>query len=494
MEQPRQGPGEKQVRREVSESYRREVYLAVMSDRRFHPRNAVSSRQRTPWHRLRAFVLLLPVATAALGVLLAAPSALHAQGRSLLIVEGADRLEGRVAGDMEFRELIGNVRLRQDNVLIRCDRATQNLTRNSAQLSGNVVITQDTLTLRTESGIYDGDTRTASSNRGIYINDGHVILRARTGSYRAQTKIADFRSEVTVEDTAAVITSSRLHYHRDSALIVAWDDVRIRFKDENAVIAADSVRHYSDLKHSYFHNSPRLWQIDTTRLVRNDAEEDSLSFDTLSIAADRMTALRDSGNRFLSEGNVRIVRSALAALCDDAAFLRADSLMILRGAPVLWYDENQITGDSIAARVAGGELRALDVTGNAFSISRSKPSEQDTLYPPGRFDQTKGKRIHMRFDEKKPTRIRVEETAISLYYVYDERALNGVRRESSDLIIIDFEDGKVQTIRSMNGVEGIYYPEKYVTGKEAGYNLDGFLWREDRPTMPPYPAALPTVD
>lgn len=450
---------------------------------------------KQPFPMLRAlvpFVLLIVLTGNPAG-----PSALLAQGRSILHVIAADRLEGRVVGDMEMRELVGNVRLRQDNVNISCDRATQNITQNSAQLIGNVVITQDTLTLKTQSGVYYGDTRMASSTQGIYINDGHMILKARVGSYRTGTKIAEFASDVVVEDSTATITSSRMHYLRDSSLIVAWDDVRIRFKDENAVITADSVRHYSDLKHSYFYNSPKLWQIDTvdaedTGEEAEDRENREPDFDTLSIVADRMVARRDSANSFLTEGDVRIVRSGLAALCDEAAFLRADSLMILRGDPVLWYDENQVTGDSIAAHVAGSVLHSLDVEGNAFSISRSKPSEKDTLYPPGRFDQTKGKRIQLRFADKKPERIRVEETAISLYYVYDESALNGVRRESSDLIIIDFAEGKVQTIRSLRGVEGIYYPEKFVTGKEGSFNLEGFNWRDDRPLMPAYPAEAET--
>ena len=61
-----------------------------------------------------------------------------------------------------------------------------------------------------------------------------------------------------------------------------------------------------------------------------------------------------------------------------------------------------------------------------------------------------------------------------------------MRRESSDLIIIDFaEEGGVSEIRSIKGVEGTYYPEKYVTGVEKSYNLDGFDWREDRPGMIP---------
>jgi lipopolysaccharide export system protein LptA len=424
-----------------------------------------------------------------LAVFLACTAGAAAQERSLLRVISAGRLDSRVIGDMEIRELVGNVRLQQDNVFITCDRATQNITRNSAQLSGNVVITQDTLTMKTEHGTYDGETRIAASDEGIYINDGHLTLEARVGSYRTGSKVAEFASDVVVQDTAATITSSRMNYIRDSALIVAWDDVTIRFKDENAVITADSVRHYSDLKHTFFYGDPNLWQIDTAFVRRVEDEIDSLDLDTLSIAADRMQALRDSSNSFLTEGNVRIVRAGLAALCGAAAFLRSDSLMILDDKPVLWYDENQITGDSIAARTAGSELRSLDVLGDAFSISRSKPSEQDSLYPPGRFDQTRGKRIRMQFAEKKPRRIRVEETAISLYYLYEDLALNGVRRESSDLIIIDFVDGKVKTIRSIRGVEGVYYPEKYVTGKESSYNLDGFDWRDDRPVMPAYPSA-----
>ncbi len=407
-----------------------------------------------------------------------------AQKRSNVQVLGADRLQGSVVGDMDIRELIGNVRMRQDNVLIYCDRATQNITRNSVELVGNVKILQDTLELRTDRGYYDGDTRTASSRKGVYLNDGHVTLTARLGTYNTGNKIADFLDDVTIEDTAATITARRMRYTRDSSLIVASDSVRIQFKDENVHIVADSVRHYPDAQRSFFYNDPVLWQIDTVHAELNSlGEYDSLEIDTLNIAADFMQALRDSSNIFLTEGNVRIVREDLAARSAIAHFLRDDSLIILMGEPILWYGENQITGDSIAALLVNNELRALDVIGHAFSISRSKPSEQDTLYPPDRFDQTSGKKIFMHFEESSPQRIRIEQTATSLYFLYDEGALNGVRRESSDLIIIDFADGQVSEIRSIKGVEGAYYPEKYVTGKESSYNLDGFEWRDDRPLM-----------
>ena len=343
-------------------------------------------------------------------------SSLPAQQRSSVRVLGADRLVGSEVGGMQLRELVGNARLQHDNVFITCDRAVQNITQNAVELHGNVVIRQDTLTLRTPHGFYNGDTRIASSRQGIWLHDGHVTLTARLGTYNTDDKVAEFVSDVTIDDTAATIHAQRMHYLRDSSLVIAWDSVRIRFKDENVRIVADSVRHYPDDQRSEFYLDPVLWQIDTSYVRRTERGEiDSLALDTLNIAGEYMMALRDTSNVFLTEGNVRIVREQLAARAQTALFLRSDSLIDLRGEPVLWYDQNQITGDSILATLSNNELRELDVVGSAFSISRSKPTESDTLYPPDRFDQTSGKRIRMFFEDSKPRRIRVEQTAISLY-------------------------------------------------------------------------------
>jgi lipopolysaccharide export system protein LptA len=419
-----------------------------------------------------------------LALALLLPITVLAQESSILRVLQADRLEVRTIGEVELRELVGSVRMQQDNVHISCDRATQNLTRNTATLFGNVVIRQDTLLLRTNSGSYDANTKIAQSYEGVHIYDGHVTLSAAIGSYATSTRIADFLNNVTIDDTAATIHAGAVTYDRRGGLMVATRNVRIRFKDEESLIVADSVRHYPDEKRSQFFIDPVLWQIDTSYIRRDDAGDiDSLALDTLNIAADRMEALRDSSNRFFTEGNVRMVRGDFSARGGSVLFLRSDSLILLREDPVLWYGENQLTGDSVAARIADGELRHLHVVGNAFSISRSKPAEQDTLYPPDRFDQTTGNEIQMFFEDDKARHIRIEGSAISLYYLFDDGALNGVRRESGDLILLDFVDGDAKTIRTIGGVEGTFYPEKYVTGVESSYNLEGFTWREDRPVL-----------
>lgn len=418
----------------------------------------------------------------------------HAQTRSLVRVIYADSLVSRVQGDMQLRELIGRVRLEQENVVITCDRALQNIDRNMVDLDGNVVITQDTLVLRSRRGTYDGNARTARTNDGIEIRDGHLVLRADAGWYETGAKIAEFRSRVHVQDSSATITAGALRYDRDSARATAWSDVLVRFRTERAVIAGDSVIHYTERRHSFFPRSPRLWQIDTT-VVRRDSlsgRADSIRLDTLFMAARRMEAYRDSTNRFLAMGAVELVRGELSARGDEARFLRNDSLLVLRTEPIVWYEQNQLTGDSIAVMLSDGHVDATHVTGNGFSASQSTPGERDTLAPPGRWDQTSGRSIHIQFHDDRAERIVVDGTATSLYYLWDGRALNGVRRESGDRIIIDFDDdGKAAEIRTLGGVEGTYYPEKYVTGREADYNLEGMHWRDDRPAMQPMPPEAP---
>ncbi len=417
-----------------------------------------------------------------------------AQSRSLVRVIYADSLVSRMQGDMQLRELVGRVRLEQENVVITCDRALQNIDRNTVDLEGNVVITQDTLVLRSRRGTYDGNTRTARTGDGIEIRDGHLTLRADAGWYEADAKIAQFRSRVHVRDSSATITAGSLRYDRDSARATAWTDVQVHFSAERAVITGDSVIHFTERRHSFFPLRPRLWQIDTT-VVRRDSltgAADSVRLDTLFMAATRMEAYRDTSNRFLAMGAVEMVRGALSARGEEARFLRNDSVLILRTMPIVWYEQNQLTGDSIAVGLSDGHVDYTHVTGSGFSASQSKPTASDTLAPPGRYDQTSGKSIHIRFRNDNADRIVVDGTATSLYFLFDGRALNGVRRESGDRIIIDFDDdGRADEIRTLGGVEGTYYPEKYVTGRESDYNLEGMRWREDRPAMLPFPADPP---
>ena len=69
------------------------------------------------------------------------------------MLEGADSLIGRVINGESARELIGNVRILQGNVRIRCDRALQMIAAGTIELIGHVVVEDDSVTMTAPRGI-----------------------------------------------------------------------------------------------------------------------------------------------------------------------------------------------------------------------------------------------------------------------------------------------------------------------------------------------------
>ena len=85
--------------------------------------------------------------------------------------------------------------------------------------------------------------------------------------------------------------------------------------------------------------------------------------------------------------------------------------------------------------------------------------------------------------QKRLRRIDVDVRATSLYFVYEDSAGNGINKTSGDRIVMQFADGKAETIRVYGGVEGQYFPEPMVRRRVEEYRLPGFLRLDTRPRM-----------
>ncbi|MGB9591014.1 MAG: hypothetical protein ACPL1K_00680, partial [Candidatus Kryptoniota bacterium] len=180
--------------------------------------------------------------------------------------------------------------------------------------------------------------------------------------------------------------------------------------------------------------------------------------------------------RFLATDSVEVIRSELEARCGLGTYFANDSLIVLVNSPVVWYEDNQLTGDTISVYLRNKMVSRVHVVGFAFALSQS-----DSLYQ-DRFNQLKGKELTMYLNNKKVQRIVVDNNAVSLYYLYDKNKPNGVNKVSGDKVVMYFTNGKVERISVSGGVEGDYYPEKMIKGRVASYNLDGFELYSDRPT------------
>jgi hypothetical protein len=395
-------------------------------------------------------------------------SSLFAQGDSKLVVlQGADSLIGRVIGGQAARELIGNVRILQGNVRIRCDRALQMIEAGSIELIGHVVVEDDSVTLTAPRGFYYRDTRRAEAFGAVKLTDGVSTLEAAYGEYLIEPRLAFFRTRVVAHDSSSVLNADSARYDRNRRFTEAWGRVVLFEKEDAVTISGGRFTHDAVRLYSRMTDDPVLVQRDTS----------GGTVDTLVVRSMIMESFRDSTRRMIAQDSVEIVRKGLAGRAGIVTFHTTGDSIVMRTTPVLWYEDTQVTGDSINLYMRARALDRIHVMGNAFALSASDSAFAE------RYDQLSGETLGMQFTDKRLSRIDVDVRATSLYFVYEDSAANGLNKTSGDRIVMRFAEGKVQTIHVHGGVEGQYVPEPLVRRKVENFRLPGYQRLDNRPRM-----------
>jgi lipopolysaccharide export system protein LptA len=405
---------------------------------------------------------------AILGLL--AASVLDAQGSRLIEVKSADVLHVRFIDGQEVRELIGNVHVIQSSpgelMKIWCDTALRYMETNKIELFGHVKLVRDSVTLTSHQGVYYGNDRRAEMSKGVRLTRGGSVLTSKFGEYFAEAKRAHFTGRVHVVDSTSSTWSDALTYFESEEKSIAVGNVRVYNSENNLTVFGDSLIYFEKVKYTLLPRNPRMVQVDTSS---------SGALDTMLVTSDVMETYQDSLPRFIARGGVAMVRTDLAAVCKEATYFLKRDRIVLRGDPVVWHTENQLSGDSVVITTADRKLQSVYVSGRAVAVSRA-----DSLLRQ-RYDQLTAREITMYFAAGKIAHIDAERNATSLYYLFDEGEPNGANRSSGDRIVMEFQDGKIDQIRIVGGVEGKYFPESMIAGKEPRLNLDGFRWITSRP-------------
>jgi lipopolysaccharide export system protein LptA len=441
-------------------------------------------------------------------------SGLYAQQDDYMTVSG-DSLIGRLVGGESIREVYGNVVLTQGNVIITCQKAIQYISRNDAELIGNVVVREDSLIIETPHAFYYGSRKQAQSTSGLRLNDQKVILTADEGDYYFNEDLAHFRSNVHLFDTVSTLTSEELLYYKDEDRMIArtnvkiidpeniiradsleyfrierityaTNDVSIRNLVNNIVIYGDHLEDYAQEYYTIIDQNPLLIQIDTS-YVRNDsldpADPDYIQtiLDTMIISSRVMESYRDTLNTFYVRDSVQILRGSFASRNNYTVYYRNIDMIVTRQTgntnlqPVIWYEESQLTGDSINIHIRENKIRLLEVYNNAFLLSRNE------IYG-DRYDQVSGERIYIHFDEGVISRTEIFGGVLSIYFMYEEDETNGLTKSSAASGVIVFEEKKVSEVHLYGSPASEFYPENQVMGKELSFTLPQFFIYQNRPS------------
>lgn len=427
----------------------------------------------------------------------------HAQQRAAepVFLDYADSLRSAEIESQTVRYFLGHVKFLQGNVVITCEKAVHNVATNVAEMTGGVRIVQDTLIITAPQAVYNANTKLATASGGVKLTDRVVTLTAAGGTYNVDTRIAVFHGGVKIVNDTGTITANDLTYNRDTEISIATGavtiidssavitcarltndritqqsscagGVRVLGRQDRSRIFGDSIFHDAKRNVSFIPRNPMLVHVDSTRA---DSTHE-WAYDTTFIVARTMEAIRGEHETFMAHDSVRMVRGDMQAKCGEGTFARWRDLITLGRGPVVWYNQTQLTGDSITIILRNNKMERLVVENAAFALT-----QRDSLHP-RRFDQLAGGKLFMFFRDDSLRTIRVEKNALSVYFGFEEHRARGANRASGDTISISLAGGKPDMVYTLGGGEGQYFPEKLVRKSELDFRLPGFDNREaERP-------------
>ena len=382
--------------------------------------------------------------------------------------------------------------------------------------NGGKVLT-DSSVLTSKSGTYYEDTKDVYFRNNVVMNDPNSHLTADSLLYNTETKLATFISPTYIKDSAGNVTYTKDGTydmkHRSAHLtkrpiinngaqqitgdIVEFDDSTGQSIATGNAIYNDTLQGITVMGNYLISNRKQNTFLATQKpilILKQDKDSIYIAADTLFSSKLKDSVFTDSAdrekdtlknittintqkdndtNRRYIQGfhHVRIFSDSLQAVADSLFYSGKDSIFQLFTNPVVWANEDQITGDTIYLFTKNKKPKRLYVFENALAVDK---------YGNNMFNQIKGKTINGYFTDGVLETMRAKGNAESIYYATDDnKALVGINKVTkADVIDMYFVDRKLNRVVLRNDVEGVMLP---VRGNDPDeLKLRNFKWVEKR--------------
>ncbi|MEZ4774310.1 MAG: OstA-like protein [Bacteroidia bacterium] len=354
--------------------------------------------------------------------------------------------------------------VRDSSYLLVADTLTYFDKRDMGFARGNVLVFQDDSSLQIRGGLAEFNRKTDESwvtREAVAIHlfdDDTLYMMADTLFSIKQKKLIRKRYDAPVRpDTLSQIMPDSAS-NRDM----------IRSSDSVAAdsLAADSVVSDTITARAVF--------VDTLEMdeVRNmvgpmQTNDELYEVDTVEIRL------------FKAYNNVRFFMNNMQGRADSMVYFYDDSVMYLYHDPVLWSDENQLTGDTIIIWMKNEKADSMWVGKDGFLASR-----EDTVG----YNQVKGKEMRAKFKDNELYRMHIIGNSESIYFAKNEDDTThiyyeGMNKALAQEMVMYFRDNEVKRIVFLSQPEGTYSPFFKVIFEANA--LDGLKWRiTERPEKP----------
>ena len=383
-------------------------------------------------------------------------------------------------------EAFSNVRMEQgDTLFVYGDYLFYDGNTQVAYLRENVRMENVQVTLFTDSLNYE-----RIQNIGYYFEGGLIVdslnqLSSFYGQYSPETKLAVFNDSVQVENPDFTLYSDTLHYDTESkvatilgpSVIVSdsgtihtsrgWYDTvnntsllldQSQVESGEKILIGDSIFYNRDTGMGEVYGNMSL--IDTAQHVTLQGEygyyneqtgyafaTDSARFleysqgDTLFLHADtlQMVTVDSVYREIKAYYGVRFYRIDMQGVCDSMQFNTRDSVLYMYTEPVLWNEQYQLYGDTIAIYMNDSTIEYAHVIQFAFAAQHV-----DSSY----YNQLKGNDLKAYFEGQAVHQIDVAGNAESIFYPLEkDGAKVGMNETKSGFLTIWVKDNKLDKLK-----------------------------------------------
>ena len=383
-------------------------------------------------------------------------------------------------------EAFSNVRMEQgDTLFVYGDYLFYDGNTQVAYLRENVRMENGQVTLFTDSLNYE-----RIPNIGYYFEGGLIVdslnqLSSFYGQYSPETKLAVFNDSVQVENPDFTLYSDTLHYDTESkvatilgpSVIVSdsgtihtsrgWYDTvnntsllldQSQVESGEKILIGDSIFYNRDTGMGEVYGNMSL--IDTAQHVTLQGEygyyneqtgyafaTDSARFleysqgDTLFLHADtlQMVTVDSVYREIKAYYGVRFYRIDMQGVCDSMQFNTRDSVLYMYTEPVLWNEQYQLYGDTIAIYMNDSTIEYAHVIQFAFAAQHV-----DSSY----YNQLKGNDLKAYFEGQAVHQIDLAGNAESIFYPLEkDGAKVGMNETKSGFLTIWVKDNKLDKLK-----------------------------------------------
>ncbi len=361
--------------------------------------------------------------------------------------------EGWYYADMKDVYFKKNVKLKDPAYDIVTDSLLYNTQSKTTRFIAQTLITDTSgREITTKEGFYNQETKQAEFGRRPIIKDKKTTIIANTVSQNDSIYKAEGNAIVIDSANGTTIIGGLIYQNKKTEAILATRRPLMILKQENdsTLVAADTLF------------SAKL----TDRFGM-----DSIIVDT--VKGIKMAAMdpKDSSNRYFEAyRNVRIFNDSLQAVGDSLFYSFKDSVFRLYKDPVVWAQQNQVTGDTIYLYTKNKKADKVEAFENGFMVNRLDAEI---------YNQIKSTRIDGWFVDGNIDSVRAKGFAECIYYIQDEdSAYTGINESHCDIIDIYFEQKELDKVVFRSSVTGTIWPMRQKTPGEM--KLPNFRWLEER--------------